>query len=48
MLIILDKYRGIVDECTFNRATNLLPRVLLVVELESNGKHDQFVNVYSD
>ena len=48
VLIILDEYRGIVDKCTLDRAANLLPRVLFVVELESYGKHDHFVNVYGD
>ena len=48
VLIILDKYWGIVDKCTLNIAANLLPRLLFVVELESYGKRDQFVNVYSD
>jgi hypothetical protein len=47
-LIILDEYRGIADKCALNRAANLLPGVLFVVELESYGKHDHFVNVYSD
>ena len=48
VLIILDEYRGIVDKCALNRATNLLPGMLFVVELESYGKHDHFVNVYGD
>ena len=47
-LVILDEYRGIMDKCALNRAANLLPRVLFVVELESYGKHDHFVNVYGD
>jgi len=48
VLIILDEYRGIVDKSALNRAANLLPRMLFVVELESYDKHDHFVNVYSD
>ena len=48
VFIILDEYRGVADKCALNRAANLLPRVLFVVELESYGKHDHFVNVYSD
>ena len=48
VLIILDEYRGIVDKCALNRAANLLPGVLFVVELESYGKNDHFVNVHSD
>jgi len=46
VLIILDEYRGIADKCALNRATNLLPRVLFVVELESYHKHDHFVNIH--
>ena len=48
VLIIFDKCRGIVDKCSLNRATSLLPRVMFFVKLESYGKHDHFVNVYSD
>jgi hypothetical protein len=48
VLIILDKCRCFVDKCALDRATNLLPRVLFVVELESYGKCWHFVNVYSD
>ena len=48
VVIILDEYRGIVDKCALNRAANLLPRVLFVVELESYDKHDYVVNVYGD
>ena len=48
MLIILDECRGIADKCALNGATNLLPRVLFVVELERHGKHDHLVNVYGD
>jgi hypothetical protein len=48
VLIILDEYRGIADKCAINGATNLLPRVLFVVQLESHSKHDNFVNVYGD
>jgi len=48
MLIIRHEYRGIADKCTLNRATNLLPRVLFVVKLESYDKHYHFVNVYGD
>jgi len=48
VLIILDKYRSIADKCALNGAANLLPRVLFVVELKGYGKHDYFVNVYSD
>ena len=47
-LIILNEYRGIMDEYALNRAANLLPRDLFVVELESYGKHDHFVNVDGD
>ena len=48
VLIVLDECWGIVDKCARNRAANLLPRVLFVVELESYDKHNYFVNVYSD
>jgi hypothetical protein len=48
VLIILYEYRGIVDEYTLNRAANLLPRVLFVVEPISYDKNDQLVNIYSD
>jgi hypothetical protein len=48
IFIILDEYRCIVDECPLDRAASLLPRLLFVVELESHGKHDHFVNVYGD
>ena len=47
LLIVSHEYRGIMDKCTLNRATNLLPGVLFVVELESYCKNDHFVNVYS-
>ena len=47
VLIILNEYRGIADKCALNRAANLLPRVLFVVNLESYGKNDHFVNVYA-
>ena len=47
-LIIFDKCRSVVDKCTLNRAANLLPRVLFVVELESYDKHDYFVNIHCD
>jgi hypothetical protein len=45
---IFDEYRGIVDKCSLNRATNFPPRVLFVIELESYLKLDHFVNVHSD
>jgi len=48
VFIIRDEYRGVVDKCALNGAANLLPRVLFVVELESYGKHDKLVNIYSD
>ena len=48
MIVIADKYRGIVDEYPLNRATRFLPWVVFVVELESYDKNDHFVNVYSD
>jgi hypothetical protein len=48
VLIVPDEYRGIMDEYALNRAANLLPRDLFVVELESYGKHDHFVNVHGD
>jgi len=48
VLIILDKYWSIADKCPLNRAANLLPRMIFVVELESYSKHDHFVNVNSD
>jgi hypothetical protein len=48
VLIILDEYRGIVDKCALNRATDLLPGVLFVIELESYDKNDHFVNVHGD
>jgi hypothetical protein len=48
VFIILDEYRGIADKRALNRATNLFPRVLFVVELESYDKYDHFVNVYRD
>ena len=46
VLIVRDEYRCIADKCTLNRTANLLPRVMFVVELESHGKHNQFVDVY--
>ena len=48
VLIILDKYRGIVDKRALNGAAKLPPRVLFVVKLESYDKHDHFVDVDSD
>ena len=48
VLIIRDEYRGIPEKCALDRAANLLPRLLFVVELESYLKHDHFVNVYTD
>jgi len=48
VFIILDEHRGIVDKCTLDRAANLLPWLLFVVELESYYKDNHFVNVYSD
>jgi hypothetical protein len=48
VFIIRYKCRGIVDECALNGATNLLPRVLFVVELESHDKHDHCVDVNGD
>ena len=48
VLIVLDEYRGIVDNCALNRTANFFPRVLFVVKFESYGKHDHFVDVYSD
>jgi len=48
VVIVLHEYWGIVNKCTLNRAARLLPRLLFVVELESYGKHDHFVNVYGD
>jgi len=48
VFIILDEYRGTANKCSVNRAANLLPRVLFVIELESYFKHDHFVNVHSD
>jgi len=47
MLIIRDECRGIADKCALNRATNLLPRDLFVVMLESHDENDQRVNVYA-
>jgi len=47
-LIVFHEYRGVVDKCALNRATNLLPGLVFVVKLESYDKHDHFVNVYSD
>jgi len=48
VLVIVDEYRSITDKCALNGAANLLPRLLFVVDLESYGKNDQFVNVYGD
>ena len=48
VVIILYEYRGIVDKCTLNRATRLLPGVFFIVKLESYSKYDYFVNVYSN
>jgi len=48
VFIILDEYRGIVDKCALYRAANLFPGLLFVVELESHGKNDHFVNVHGD
>ena len=47
-LIKLDENRGIADKSALNGAANFLPRVLFVVELESYGKYDHLVNVYSN
>ena len=47
VLIIGDECRGIEDKCALNRAANLLPRVLFIVELESHHKNDHLVNVYT-
>ena len=48
VIIILYEMWGIVKRYPLDRATSLLPRVLFVIELESYGKNDQFVNVYGD
>ena len=48
VFIIRDEYRGVADKCALNGSTNLLPRVLFVVELESHGKHVHCVDVYGD
>ena len=48
VLIIRDEYWSITNECALNRAANLLPGVLFVVELESYHKNDHFVNIYND
>jgi len=48
VLIIRDEYWGIPDECALDRAADLPPRLLFVIELESYLKHDHFVNVHSD
>ena len=48
MIIILNECRSIAEKCALNRATNLLPRVLFVVELEGYSEKDHFVDVYSD
>ena len=48
VLIIRDEYWGIPEKCALDRAANLLPRLLFVVELESYFKHDHLVNVYTD
>ena len=48
VLIIRNEYWGIPDECAIDRAADLLPRLLFVVELESYLKHDHFVNVYTN
>ena len=47
VLIIGDECRGIEDKCALNRAANLLPRVLFIVELESHDKYDHLLNVYT-
>ena len=48
VFIILDEYRGTANKCSVNRAANLFPGLLFVVELESHGKNDHFVNVHGD
>jgi hypothetical protein len=48
LIIIIHEVWGIVNKYPLYRATDLLPRVLFVVELESYGKHDHFVNVHGD
>ena len=48
VLIILDEYRGIMDKCALNGATNFLPGLLFVIEIESYDKNDHFVDVHSD
>ena len=45
VVIIRDEYRGIVDKCSLDRATRLLPRLLFVIELEGYAKKDHFVNI---
>ena len=45
VVIVLDEYRGIVDKCPLDRAARLLPRLLLVIELEGDAKNDHFVNI---
>ena len=47
-LIISDECWGVADKCALNRTANLLPRILFVVELESYGKDDHFVNIKCD
>ena len=45
VFIIFDEYRGIIDKYPLDRATRFLPRLTLVVELESYAKNDYFVNI---
>ena len=45
VVIIRDKYRGVVDECPLDRATRFLPGVVFVVELESYDKYDHFIDI---
>ena len=44
-LIVFHKFVDTVDKCALDVAARLLPRLFFVVELESHGKNDQFVDV---
>ena len=48
VIIICDKYRGIVDLCPLDRATRLLPGLPFVIELEVYAQNYYFVDVQSN
>ena len=45
VIVILDKFRGIVDEYAFDRAARFLPRLPVLIKLEFYKKNFQFINI---